>query len=59
MIVQHTFRRRIFINFFVVFSLFTLVVLAYQHDREKSYRTGQLENTLDNISEINPPLHRV
>ncbi|HEX7585303.1 MAG TPA: ATP-binding protein [Prolixibacteraceae bacterium] len=52
MIVQHTFRRRIFINFFVVFSLFTLVVLTYQYDREKSYRTRQLENTLDNFAEV-------
>lgn len=52
MIVQRTFRRRIFINFFVVFSVFTLAVLVYQYDREKTYRTGQLENTLDNISEV-------
>jgi len=51
-IVQRTFRRRIFINFFVVFSIFTLAVLGYQYDREKSYRTGQLENILDNISEV-------
>lgn len=52
MIVQRTFRRRIFINFFVVFSIFTLAVLGYQYDREKSYRTGQLENTLENIAEV-------
>ncbi|MFY9153740.1 MAG: ATP-binding protein [Prolixibacteraceae bacterium] len=52
MIVQRTFRKRIFVNFFVVFSIFTLAVLGYQYDREKSYRTGQLENILDNISEI-------
>lgn len=52
MIVQRTFRRRIFINFFIVFFIFTLAVLGYQYDREKSYRTGQLENTLENISEV-------
>jgi signal transduction histidine kinase len=52
MIVQHSFRRRIFINFFVLFSIFTLAVLAYQYDRERSYRTGQLENILDNINEV-------
>jgi len=51
-IVQRTFRKRIFVNFFVVFSIFTLAVLGYQYDREKSYRTGQLENILDNISEV-------
>ncbi|MBA4409399.1 MAG: two-component sensor histidine kinase [Odoribacter sp.] len=27
-------------------------MLGYQYDREKSYRTGQLENKLDNISEV-------
>ena len=52
MIVQRTFRQRIFINFFVVFSIFTLVVLGYQYDREKSYRIGQLESILDNMSEV-------
>lgn len=52
MIGQRTFRQRIFINFFVVFSIFTLVVMGYQYDREKSYRTGQLESILDNISEV-------
>jgi signal transduction histidine kinase len=51
-ILQRTFRQRIFINFFVVFAIFTLVVLGYQYDREKSYRTGQLESILDNISEV-------
>jgi len=49
---KRTFRRRILINFLTVFSIFSLAVLAYQYDREKSYRTGQLENTLDNISEV-------
>jgi len=51
-IVQRTFRKRIFLNFFAVFFIFTLAVLGYQYDREKSYRTGQLENILDNISEV-------
>jgi len=50
--VKRTFRKRILINFITVFSIFSLAVLAYQYDREKSYRTGQLENTLDNISEV-------
>lgn len=52
MAVKRTFRKRILINFITVFSIFSLAVLAYQYDREKSYRTGQLENTLDNISEV-------
>lgn len=49
---KRTFRKRLIINFFVVFSIFTLAVVFYQYDREKAYRTGQLENTLDNISEV-------
>jgi signal transduction histidine kinase len=52
MIIQRTFRRRLFVNIFLVFALFTLAVLAYQYDREKNYRKSQLESTLDNISEI-------
>ncbi len=52
MIVQHTFRKRVFINFFVVFFIFTLSVVVYQYDREKNYRTSQLESVLDNISEV-------
>jgi two-component system OmpR family sensor kinase/two-component system phosphate regulon sensor histidine kinase PhoR len=32
--------------------LFTVAVLTFQYEREKFYRTKQLENTLDNITEI-------
>lgn len=52
MIIQRTFRRRLFIRIFVIFTIFTLVVLAYQYDRELNYRKAQLESILDNISEI-------
>lgn len=52
MIIKRTFRNRILINFLIVFSIFSVAVLAYQYDRERHYRTGQLENTLDNISEV-------
>lgn len=52
MIVKRTFRNRILINFLIVFSIFSVAVLVYQYDRERHYRTGQLENTLDNISEV-------
>lgn len=52
MIVKRTFRNRILVNFLIVFSIFSLAVLAYQYDRERDYRTGQLENTLDNISVV-------
>lgn len=52
MAATRTFRKRIIINFLLVFSIFSIAVLAYQYDRERNYRTGQLENTLDNISEV-------
>lgn len=52
MAAKRTFRKRILINYLLVFSIFSIAVLAYQYDREKKYRTGQLENTLDNISEV-------
>jgi two-component system phosphate regulon sensor histidine kinase PhoR len=52
MVVQRTFRKRIFINFFGVFSIFALAVLGYQYDREKSYRVGELESILDNTTEV-------
>jgi len=32
--------------------IFSIAVFLYQYDRERHYRTGQLENTLDNISEV-------
>ncbi len=49
---RKTYQQRIFIYFFVAFSLFTGIILAFQFNREKEFRTGQLENTLDNIAEI-------
>lgn len=52
MIIKRTFRNRILVNFLIVFSIFSVAVLVYQYDRERHYRTGQLENTLDNISEV-------
>jgi len=51
-VVKQTFRKRILVNFLIVFSIFSIAVLVYQYDRERNYRTGQLENTLDNISEV-------
>jgi len=47
-----SFRQKLFISFASIFTVFTLLVMIFQYDREKKFRTGQLENTLDNISEI-------
>lgn len=50
--VKRTFRKEIFLYYILLFILFTVVVVIFQYQREKNYRTSQLENTLDNISEI-------
>ena len=47
-----SFKQKLFIYFTTIFTVFTLLVMIFQYDREKKYRIGQLENTLDNITEI-------
>ena len=49
---RRSFRGEIFLYFILVIILFTAAILAFQYQREKKYRTAQLENTLDNITEI-------
>lgn len=50
--ITKTFKGEIFLYFIIVFILFAVAILVFQYDREKQYRISQLENTLDNISEI-------
>ncbi|WP_163715138.1 sensor histidine kinase [Mangrovibacterium lignilyticum] len=52
MLKQRTYQQRIFIYFFSAFTIFTLSILTFQYSREKEYRTGQLENTLDNVAQM-------
>jgi two-component system, OmpR family, phosphate regulon sensor histidine kinase PhoR len=49
---QKSFRRTVFVYFFTVFVLFTTAVILFQLNREKRYKTAQLENTLENASEV-------
>jgi two-component system OmpR family sensor kinase/two-component system phosphate regulon sensor histidine kinase PhoR len=51
-VIRKSFRGEIFFYFIIVFVLFTVAILTFQYQREKKYRTAQLENTLDNITEI-------
>jgi len=51
MFKRFTIRKRLFVYFFSVFILFTLLVLFFQYAREKKYRVGQLDNTLKNITQ--------
>ncbi len=50
--IRNSFRGKIFFYYSLVFFLFTSAILTFQYQREKNYRTRQLENTLDNITEI-------
>ncbi|MGC9354594.1 MAG: sensor histidine kinase [Mariniphaga sp.] len=50
--IRKSFRGEIFFYFIIVFILFTAAILTFQYQREKKYRSAQLENTLDNITEI-------
>jgi len=50
--IQQTFRRKIFYYFIAVFLLFTVAILLFQLQREKNYKTSQLENTLRNVTEV-------
>ncbi len=50
--IQQTFRRKIFYYFIFVFVIFTVAILLFQLNREKKYKTAQLENTLENVTEI-------
>jgi len=47
-----SFRQRLILSYSAMFLLFALLVLIFQYNREKDFKKEQLENTLDNISEI-------
>lgn len=44
------FQQRLFISFSVIFVIFTVLVLAFQFQREKGFRKSQLEGRLDQIA---------
>lgn len=47
-----SFKGEILFYYIVAFVLFSVAILTFQYQREKSFRIAQLENTLDNITEI-------
>ena len=52
MSVNYSFKKKLFLYFFSIFTSLILIVAAFQYIREKEYRIHQLENSLDNIAEL-------
>ncbi|HYX07971.1 MAG TPA: ATP-binding protein [Bacteroidales bacterium] len=50
--VNLNYKRKLFLYFFVVFVIFTFIIGAFQYDREKHYKTKQLETTLNIYNEL-------
>lgn len=46
----NTFRNRIFTYYFLVFIIFTVVIVLFQYYREREYRRDRFEAVLDNVS---------
>lgn len=52
MIAKNRFRNKLFIYYFSVFLMFTLVIVSYMYQRERKYRIGTLNDELYNITKI-------
>jgi len=52
MLKQLSIRKRLFIYISIIFAVFTILVMLFQYQREKEFKTKQLENTLYNIAEF-------
>ncbi|WP_347838996.1 ATP-binding protein [uncultured Draconibacterium sp.] len=50
--MKKNFSGQIFFYYSVIFVIFTATVLVYQFQREKEFKVSQLENLLDNTTEI-------
>jgi len=47
-----TFRQKLFLNFSIIFAVFTALVLIFQFERERNFRRSNFEVTLDNIAQL-------
>ncbi|VAX28427.1 Phosphate regulon sensor protein PhoR (SphS) [hydrothermal vent metagenome] len=45
-------RQKLFFYVSVIFTIFTILILLFQYQREKDFKREQLEITLDNIAEL-------
>jgi two-component system OmpR family sensor kinase/two-component system phosphate regulon sensor histidine kinase PhoR len=49
---NQSFKRTIFLYFIAVFVLFSVTILLFQLEREREFKKAQLENTLENVTEV-------
>ncbi|MGW8316004.1 MAG: ATP-binding protein [Bacteroidales bacterium] len=55
-----SFRQRLFLNFSLIFAVFTILVLIFQFERERSFRRTNFETTLDDITQLTHRyIHRI
>lgn len=47
-----TYKKKLFLNFFAIFTVFTLAIIAIQYDREKEYKIESLRSNLSAYSTI-------
>lgn len=52
MTTKNSFRRKLFFYYFSIFSLFGLILLAYQFSRERIHKERELESSLDQITAL-------
>jgi len=46
------FRQKLFLNFSIIFAVFTVLVLIFQFERERNFRRTNFEITLDNLAQL-------
>ncbi len=47
---KRSFKSHVLLTYLAAFSIFAVAIFLFQYNREKDYRTSQLENTLENIT---------
>jgi len=52
MIGKTSYRRKLFIYFFIVFIVFTAAITAFQYNREKQYKSQELDSILEGYSDV-------
>ena len=50
--IKYSYKKKLLLNFLIVVVVSIVITASFQYMREKKYRIGQLENTLNNITEL-------